>query len=187
MSLQFVLLGMLAEPASGYDLKQRLEKSLRHLWAADLAQIYPLLSRMEHKQLLISHMEASDRGPPRRLYRRTTSGQQALIDWLHAGPDLGHERLSWLAQVFFLPSVGHAERLDFFRQLRSGFQQHLHELQGIDHAWGEEDPNYPDQLAEQAFYPRLTQRLVMMKYQTIIDWCGECLQRMETRKKSTAK
>ena len=47
MSLQHILLGLLREPASGYDLKAYFDSSVRYFWAAELSQIYPTLQRME--------------------------------------------------------------------------------------------------------------------------------------------
>lgn len=181
MSLQFVLLGMLREPASGYDLKQRFQDSVRHFWAAELAQIYPLLARMEKQGLLRSHSVASEQGPPRRVYQRTRAGLEALADWLSQGPELRTERLSWLAQVFFLDQLKPAQRIQFFQQLRRDFQQHLRELEAVQSGWQEADPNYPDGLEDADFFPQLTLRLGMMKYQTIIQWCDECLARIAAR------
>ena len=86
MSLQHILLGMLEQPASGYDLKQAFEQQQAHYWSANLAQIYPTLNRMEEKGLLASAEQPSPKGPPRRVYRRTSAGREALVDWLTGGP-----------------------------------------------------------------------------------------------------
>ncbi len=53
MSLQHILLGLLREPASGYDLKAYFDKSVRYFWAAELSQIYPTLQRMEKAVLVL--------------------------------------------------------------------------------------------------------------------------------------
>ncbi|GAB4191374.1 MAG: PadR family transcriptional regulator [Wenzhouxiangellaceae bacterium] len=181
MSLQHILLGMLREPASGYDLKQRFQQSLSHFWAAELAQIYPLLARMEKQGLLRSEKVASNKGPPRKLYHRTEAGRRSLDLWLGEGPQVRHDRLAWLAQVFFLHQLRADQRSQFFQSLRADFVQHLSELEEVERQWRQEDPRYPDQLPDEAFYPQLTLRLGMMKYRTIIDWCDECLQRLRQR------
>ena len=66
LSLPHILLGLLREPASGYDLKAEFEKMIRHYWSAELSQIYPTLKRMEGQGWLASATEPSDRGPDRR-------------------------------------------------------------------------------------------------------------------------
>lgn len=180
MSLQFMLLGMLREPASGYDLKQRFQHSVRHFWAAELAQIYPLLARMEKAGLLNSEKVPSTQGPPRKVYQRTAEGFEALTQWLLQGPEVRNERVSWLGQVFFLSHVDHAQRRQFFIDLKADFNAHLHELAKLEEGW-REDPRYPDQLPDETFFPQLTLRLGMMKYRTVIAWCDECLSRMEQR------
>jgi len=52
MSLRHIMLGMLREPHSGYDLKKGFDRSLRNFWRAELSQIYPLLQKMDDEGLL---------------------------------------------------------------------------------------------------------------------------------------
>ena len=181
MSLQFVLLGMLREPASGYDLKQRFQNSVRHFWAAELAQIYPLLARMEKDGLLSSEKVPSTQGPTRKVYQRTREGFEALSQWLLQGPEVRSERVSWLAQVFFLSHIDSTQRRQFFVELKADFKAHLGELERLEQGWQQDDPRYPDALPDETFFPQLTLRLGMMKYRTIIEWCDECLTRLEAR------
>ena len=96
MSLPHLLLGMLAEPASGYDLKRSFEGSIRYFWSAELSQIYPALKRLEGDGLLASTVEESTEGPERRVYHRTAQGRAALRDWLSDGPIVRQERLAYL-------------------------------------------------------------------------------------------
>ncbi|MCJ7735538.1 MAG: PadR family transcriptional regulator [Anaerolineales bacterium] len=44
--------------------------------------IYPVLRSLEIQGLLSSEREMSDSGPPRKYYRATESGQQALKAWI---------------------------------------------------------------------------------------------------------
>ena len=37
MSLKHIMLGMLREPHSGYDIKKQFEKSLKNFWRAELS------------------------------------------------------------------------------------------------------------------------------------------------------
>ena len=183
MSLKYILLGMLNEPASGYDLKDRFQNSVQHFWAAELAQIYPLLGKMEEMGWLNSQAVNSSHGPPRKLYARTDTGLAALVAWLNEGPEFKPDRIPWLAQVFFLNEIPSSERSQFIRQLKAKFEIRLAALEQIEHEWQQEDSNYPDQLADTEFYPQLTLQLGMSRYRATIQWCDECLQRISLREK----
>jgi len=175
MSLQSILLGMLVQPASGYDLKQAFEQQQAHYWSANLAQIYPTLKRMEAEGLLNSEEQLSDKGPPRKVYRRTGLGRAALVDWLQGGPEVHTDRLSWLAQVGFLAELEPAGQVEFLEQLRAEFQRHRQELAGIEAHWREQDPRFPDALEPPDRFAWFTLRLGLKKYATIVEWCDECL------------
>lgn len=117
-------LGMLVQPASGYDLKQEFEQQQAHYWSANLAQIYPTLKRMKAEGLVASEEQPSDKGPPRKVYRRTEAGRAALVEWLQTGPEVHSDRLSWLTQVGFLSALDRAGQLDFLHALKDEFQRH---------------------------------------------------------------
>lgn len=179
MSLPNILLGMLATPASGYDLKQRFEQRERHYWSANLAQIYPTLNRMEREGLLESTQQPSDKGPPRKVYRRTTKGTETLMDWLRGGPEVQTDRLSWLAQVGFLSELSRPDQRRFFEQLREEFIRHREELAAIEQDWAGSDPRFPDALPDDELFGHFTLRLGLSKYRTIVEWCDECLARLD--------
>jgi len=186
MSLQHILLGMLEQPASGYQLKQAFEQQQAHYWSANLAQIYPTLNRMEDKGLLTSTEQASPKGPPRRVYQRTKAGRKALVDWLRQGPEVHTDRLSWLAQVGFLSSLNRSGQVEFLQALRDEFQRHRQELLDIESHWKAADPGFPDALEEPDLFAHFTLRLGVKKYATIIDWCDECLEHLERRTEATS-
>lgn len=181
MSLPHVLLGMLAEPASGYDLKQMFEQSVRHFWSAELSQIYPTLKRLEDDGLLSSNAEPSDKGPPRKIYQRTRKGRDALRDWLAGGPMVRTERIAYLTQLFFLDEIPLEGRIRFLEQLRDDFAAHVKELEAVEQHWRSQDPRYPDELPDDALYKQMTLTLGLRKYRMTRDWCEECLDRLRKR------
>lgn len=80
MSLRHAVLGLLAEkPASGYDLKRRFERSMRHVWAATQSQVYTELGKLADDELI--HMSAEGaRG--RKVYAITQKGRDELMRWI---------------------------------------------------------------------------------------------------------
>ncbi len=182
MALDHILLGLLRRPASGYALKKDFSSSLQHFWAAELAQIYPTLGRMEKDGLLSSRQQPSDKGPPRRVYSRTRKGERALHDWLVQGPESDRNRISYLAQVFFLGQLDDlAAARQFLGELRDEMATRLATLKGIEAGWAKQDPRYPDELPDEDFFPQLTLRMGLMKLAAGLEWCDESLRRLEQR------
>ena len=156
MSLQHILLGLLQQPASGYDLKHEFQQRLSHYWGAELAQIYPALKRMQRDGLLSSTLQPSDKGPTQTHLSAHCSRPQSLQQWLQSGPEVHTDRLSWLAQVAFLDTVAAPDQIEFLQQLRQAFIQHRAELQAIEDHWRAQDPACPDQLQGEDLFAHMT-------------------------------
>src|ERR1700693_591138 len=77
-----VILGMIAlGKQTGDDIKQLVDKSTRHFWAASYGQIYPELRRLEEQGLIVGRNEPSG-ARARTVYELTESGNAALRGWL---------------------------------------------------------------------------------------------------------
>ncbi|MGH9441417.1 MAG: PadR family transcriptional regulator [Thermoanaerobaculia bacterium] len=97
MSLEHVLLALLSdEPASGYDLKKRVDRELDPLWRAELSQIYPSLARLRRAGFAEMKVLGPGLGPASRRYRVTSRGRRELERWWKEPlrpPDLRDESL----------------------------------------------------------------------------------------------
>ena len=175
MSLPHVLLGMLNKPASGYELKQYFEQSVRHFWYAELSQIYPALAKLEKEGMLSSKKTASDKGPSKKVYTRTSSGKKELQEWLAAGPVLRTERIAYLTQLFFLDEISNAKRISFMEELRDDFAARHKELKSAETNWAAQDPGFPDQLPDTGLVKHMTLRSGLLKYAVMVEWCQECI------------
>lgn len=182
MSLRHILLGMLDEPRSGYDLKKTFNESLRNFWNAELSQIYPQLGKMEKAGLLTSKRVASATGPPRRVYERTAKGHRELVAWLASGPKVGDERIGYLAQVYFLRNLDDVRQsIDFMEALRDHMAHWLESLEDTERRWRARDSRYPDDLPDKEFYAQLTLALGLKKVKANLEWCEECIARLAAR------
>lgn len=183
MSLDCILLGILREPAAGYDIKRQFDDVFRHFWSADLAQIYRALNRMEKEALLESRMEASDKGPDRKVYRRTAAGRQRLHDWLREGPVFGNEKFAWLAQVFFLPDAADpALSEEFIATLREELVTQLNTLQAIEQGWKQEvGAAFPVGLDSEDFHGWLTLDMGLRKTRALVEWADNALEQLRNR------
>ena len=190
MSLKYIMLGMLRESHSGYDIKKNFEKSLRNFWRAELSQIYPLLQKMNEDGLVSSKEGESDIGPTRRVYKRTAKGRKELVSWLLEGPTVGTEKIAYLAQVYFLSDLqDEAGAIAFMQKLRQYMVDWLRTLEGTESEWKSNDQRYPDQLPDGEFYAQLTLDMGLRKVRTNIEWCDHSIARIRarTRQKSARR
>jgi PadR family transcriptional regulator, regulatory protein AphA len=97
-----VILGMIGTGVrSGYEIKQFVDKSTRHFWAASYGQIYPELRRLEEDGLIQGRADPSG-ARARRIYVLTPRGEQALQDWLLSERALVYElRDEGMLKLFF--------------------------------------------------------------------------------------
>jgi PadR family transcriptional regulator, regulatory protein AphA len=188
MSLDNILLGLLRQPASGYDLKRVFDESIGHFWAAELSQIYPTLKRLEKRGWLGSRKVDSQQGPGRCVYQTTAAGRAALRDWLESGPQLGDERFAYLAQVYFMDELGDASKtLRFLVRLRESVSGKLDLLQQTESRWAQLDARYPDQLPAFDFHVQLTLRMGLMTLAAKLEWCDESIRRVRSRAERAEK
>ena len=83
-TVSLVLLTLLAgssEPIYGYQIAKELEAVSGDGLQIKQGTLYPVLRSLEASGLLSSQVEPSVSGPPRRYYRVTDVGRQALTLW----------------------------------------------------------------------------------------------------------
>jgi DNA-binding PadR family transcriptional regulator len=182
MSLDHILLGLLREPASGYDLKTVFGERIHYFWPAELSQVYPALQRLKHKGLLRSREAPAKRGPRRCVYQTTAAGHRVLRQWLDESPQLGDERIGFLAKVYLMDELGDlGKTLQYFKELREILATRLEELQAIERGWAARDPHYSDALSAHMFHVLLTLRKGLLSLATHVKWCDESVRRIEAR------
>ncbi|CAM5306775.1 PadR family transcriptional regulator [Rhodanobacter lindaniclasticus] len=86
-TVALVLLAVLAQsrqPMYGYQIAKRLEAAGEGVLAGKQSALYPVLRNLEAAGLLESDVQPSVSGPPRRYYRITKPGREALRAWMAA-------------------------------------------------------------------------------------------------------
>ncbi len=79
-----VLLSVLSRsknPMYGYQIAKMLEESGPDIPMMKQGALYPVLRSLEENSLLDSVVEPSVSGPPRRYYKITSEGREALTEW----------------------------------------------------------------------------------------------------------
>jgi len=182
MSLDHILLGLLREPRSGYDLKAVFDETVRHFWPAELTQIYRFLKRLEEMGLLKSRLLASDKGPDRRVYSLTPAGRRRLRKWLRSGPILEDERYAALGQLFFMGALGDLEETArFITEMRGKRIAQLEALRAIERQWLEPVGGSTNRFSDDRFHQYLTLRTGINTMSARIQWCDETLERIRNR------
>jgi DNA-binding PadR family transcriptional regulator len=126
-----VILGMIAlGRQTGYDIKQLVDKSTRHFWAASYGQIYPELRRLQDQGLIEGREEPSG-ARARTVYVLTDAGRAALRGWLASDDELTYElRDEGMLKLFF-SDVAPELRLEQVRAMRALYERQLAQLRAV--------------------------------------------------------
>jgi PadR family transcriptional regulator AphA len=182
MSLEHILLGLLREPASGFDLKSVLDNGIGHFWAAELSQVYPSLKRLEKQKFLRSRRAASKRGPGRIVYEITANGRKKLASWLQDDPQFEDMRHTFLAQIYLMDELSDLPHtLRFLEQLHARWAARLEALKKREKEWSRRYPGFPDGLSLANFHHHLTLRMGAHAHQGWLRWCEESMRRVRAR------
>ncbi|MFH8795887.1 PadR family transcriptional regulator [Streptomyces sp. NPDC017941] len=78
-----ILVSLLEQPGSGYELARRFDRSIGYFWAATHQQIYRVLKRMESDGLIGARTVVQQDRPDKKEYSVGPLGRAALSQWLH--------------------------------------------------------------------------------------------------------
>ena len=182
MSLDHILLGLLRDPATGYDIRNAFSENVRHFWSAELSQIYPTLKRLEQRRMLRSRLEASPKGPNRRVYALTEEGRGELLRWLRGGPAVGTERFAYLAQLYFMDAIGDIhETRAFMAALRDHLADWLARLRGVERGVVAAHGDAPERYSDAGFHHFAALRMGIHSVGAKVAWCDETLAAIDRR------
>ena len=168
-AVTWAVLGLLDQrPRSGYELKQSIDRTIRHFWAASYGQIYPELKRLEQAGWIETE-EASNGARARRVHAITDAGRRALRDWLHGYETRLELRDESLLRLFFADQLPPDYALGLLEGRREGYRQMLEYLRGLDDGSGVPDPPYVD----------LVYRWGLEYCEWGIEWCDRHLRRLQ--------
>lgn len=140
----YVILGFLQKaPASGYDIKQKIDISTRFFFASSYGQIYPELKKLEERGLIKG--AAKTQGQRARTeYSITESGDAELQKWL-ASPGNGVEmRDEALLKLFFSSNLDREDQIARLKALRADRLEGLAQLQQVKQITAGEIPEMPE-------------------------------------------
>jgi PadR family transcriptional regulator, regulatory protein AphA len=161
-----VILGMLAAGTrTGYDIKQIVDRSTRHFWAASYGQIYPELKRLESAGLVISRAEPTG-GRARQVYEPTDAGREALENWLDSGEEPLYElRDEGMLKLFFSDFTSPEQRIANLRAMHERAERKLAALRELEGKGG-------------SCGPGMTLQLGIAITRCYAEWCAETERRL---------
>jgi DNA-binding PadR family transcriptional regulator len=152
---------------TGYDIKQLVDQSTRHFWAASYGQIYPELRRLE-EQGLISGESDPRGGRARTVYELTPAGESALDDWLELDAQPTFEvRDEGMLKLFFSDVGSRDRRAQHLHAMREAHLRTLGQLETLGASKGDMPTG-----------PRLTLELGMALHRWIVEWCEAAERRL---------
>jgi DNA-binding PadR family transcriptional regulator len=151
---------------TGYDIKQFVDKTTRHFWAASYGQIYPELKRLEEQGLVLGRPEPTG-GRSRTVYELTDAGRDALHDWLASDEMSMFElRDEGMLKLFFSDALPE-RRIANIRTMREWHEAKLAQLRELEAIAGHGPVG-----------PGLTLQLGIGFTQWWIDWCESTERRL---------
>jgi DNA-binding PadR family transcriptional regulator len=104
--LDCVILGLLSdEDLTGYEIKKRMDTTLKLFWGASFGSIYPTLKQLEGNDLA-TKVASKENGRMKNTYSITEKGRIYLAEWLALPAEKDEMRYETLLKLFFGGNVG---------------------------------------------------------------------------------
>lgn len=165
--MDYVLLGLLShEPMTGYEMKKRLDTSLRFFWGGSFGSIYPTLNQLE-KEGKVTKENTSSNGREKITYSITDIGREDLKAWLEQPAEKDEIRYETLLKLFFGNEIGFSgskEHIERFEEKCQG------ELQILNMFADDLSHNLDDDTHKHYY---LTVQFGIKTYEAYLEWCKE--------------
>lgn len=164
--INFVILGLLShESLTGYEIKKRIDSTLRFFWSGSFGSIYPALEALEADGCVTKEEEAFGRG--KIIYSITDKGRTLLREWLRQPVQKDELRYETLLKLFLGGELGREGTLvhiqEFEDRIRKDLQlleMYAANLKMVQHE-------------EMHKYYLLTVRFGIETYRAYLNWCAE--------------
>lgn len=102
MSLRFAVLGLLAlKPASGYDIKRTIDRSIHFIWNVTGPQVYNTLRALRDDGLIESRLVPQAGKPDKQVHSVTAAGMASLARFVNEPIGASITRDEVLLRIFF--------------------------------------------------------------------------------------
>jgi DNA-binding PadR family transcriptional regulator len=177
MSLAYaILVSLISEPKSGYDLAKQFDGTVGFFWQATHQQIYRELTKLEQKSLIVAEAIAQDGRPDKKIFSVSDMGLAHLKTWLLQSSDVAILKDEFLLKIYagyLIPEDAIAKKIKHHRLLH---QEQLEIYQAIERNFF----SSPQDCPKESRFAYLTLRRGINFEQGWIDWCTEALELLDT-------
>lgn len=166
--IDYVMLGLLShEDLTGYEIKKRMDTSLKYFWGASYGSIYPALSQLVKKGLATGR-NGGENNRNKIIYSITDEGRSYLKKWLEIPAEKDELRYETLLKLFFGNEAGTPQAISHIDAFEEKIEKELHYLLGAadmlrDHVAMDDTHKYY----------LLTVEFGIKTYGTYLEWCKE--------------
>ncbi len=171
--MDYVLLGLLShESMTGYEMKKRLDTTLRFFWGGSYGSIYPTLNQLE-KEGKVTKEDASSNGREKLSYSITDCGKDALIEWLAKPVEKDELRYETLLKLFFGNETGMEGAMEHIER----FEEKCREELVVLNMFAENLGQYLEDDTHKHYY--LTVKFGIKTYEAYLEWCREAKEQIK--------
>lgn len=168
-----VILGLLShEDLTGYEIKHRMDTTLKFFWSGSYGSIYPTLNDLVQRGLATKRADSGNKRN-KLIYTITEKGRAYLKQWLALPAERDELRYETLLKLFFANEQGAQQAIfhieAFAQKIEKELSYLLHAAETLSNCLNE-DPNH--------LYYLLTAEFGIRTYRTYLDWCAEAKQRL---------
>ena len=163
-----VILGLLShEDLTGYEIKKRMDTSLKYFWGASFGSIYPALSDLVARGLASSRNGAENKRN-KIIYSITGEGRNYLKEWLKIPAERDELRYETLLKLFFGNEGGELQAISHIDAFQEKIEKELSYLTGA----ADTLRNNIDVDDAHKYY-LLTVEFGIKTYHAYLEWCEE--------------
>lgn len=167
---RYAILGILSmDPASGYEIKKKMEKSTDHFWREGDSSIYPILKQLLDEGMVTCELGNTESKKPKKIYSLTNDGHQELIDWLATEAISYPYRNEFLLKVFFGWNVGAKVTINHIESFRRRVKSALDKYKETAKLFAEK------KISGQRIYRYLTIKAGIVYSEANLQWCDEAI------------
>ncbi|MFA9466742.1 MAG: PadR family transcriptional regulator [Velocimicrobium sp.] len=177
----YVILGLLSHSTmTGYEIKKRLNTTMRLFWNASYGSIYPTLQLLKKEGHIISS-ETTEKGRDKIAYMITQKGREYLREWLEKPVVKDELRYETLLKLFFGNEVGATITIEHIQAFEEKIKQELPFLK----ASVAELKKLDSEIAHR--YYMLTAMFGVKTYEAYLEWCEDAKEYLEQEEKISGK
>lgn len=161
-----VILGLLShEELTGYEIKKRMDTTLKYFWGASYGSIYPTLSDLVSRGLATQKTLADNRRN-KLIYTITDTGRHYLAEWLKLPVEKDELRYETLLKLFFGSEAGPLQASSHIKAFQEKIEKEIPYLLNTEQTL----EKYSDNDKSHKYY-LLTVKFGIQTYRAYLEWC----------------